>query len=1225
MPENERNRHFLIEEMINRYLDRAWSDSELAKDLNTDRTNIYKIRTKEFEKMGIFVEPVEGKRGYYRLDKESFVGTIRLTPSEMLTLYLGGRRLQQQTKTSQKDVANALKKLSNALQKPLSHNLVESAEHILAQEQDEQQAHILHTLISCWINGRSVHIEHQKLHGEPRKYLVSPYQLEPSIWGDGIYLIGYSDYHQRIASFKLSRIRHASQTTQPYKTPDDFDSHTMLHHAWGIWTADNKDPITVRLQFNKYVTPRVKESIWHPEQTIQPLPDGGCIWQAEIAEPREMLPWIRGWGSDVEVLKPDDFRDELKKTAVRLNKLYKTISTSKLLHHIPYAKTNRKKSDEIHLLLYHLIDVGLVAHAIWQDVLTDSSRQRLAHMLDLTVDECGRFIAFIASLHDLGKAGPAYQKKYAPDWLKKELADAGLFLHDPNGNKAYDKSFPHGTVSTWTLTTLLPEMIGMDKPFARKIAIAIGGHHGTWPQPSADRHLNDSQHPQWDIVRRDLVWELMGVFAPPKCVAIPKSITDQNSFLTILSGLVSVSDWVGSRNDECFDYIDQPMSSRQYAQRAAAKAQEGLQDLGWIGWRPTGDLPTFANAFAYLNFDAPRDVQKEVIDLARDVEPPALLILEAPTGIGKTETAVYIANSWLQQHKGRGLYVAMPTQATSNQMYGRIGDFLNHRYPDMNKNYHLVHGQAAWLDELQKEVELQSVGDDAKARLSAESWFKPRKRTLLAPFGVGTVDQTLMSILQTKHFFVRLFGLSHKVIIFDEVHAYDIYMNTLFHRLLAWLNAIGTSVIILSATLPAKTRHDLVAAYTGKSLPETKADYPALTIANDQRQETISLSKPKSYPLQLDWSVSREPEAIAAFLQEELADGGCTAVICNTVQRAQDVYRAIQQANIVPADELILFHARFPPVWRKEIEAKVLAKFGKEGNRPHKAIVVATQVVEQSLDLDFDVMVTDLAPVDLILQRAGRLHRHKRDKKVRHGHPRRLIITQPHEEDNIPKFEMDKFVYGDYILLRSYLMLRSRAKIVIPEDTVRLIESVYGDLVLTGLPPVWQAALQSALADKENDDRETAARAGRQPVLPPDNRRLLSQKMTGLEEDNPEVHTAFRAKTRDIDVSMTLICLHKTAVSVAIYDKEDLTLFNLEDPLRSDLPKKLLQNSISIQHKGLINHFTSQQIPFSWQENATLRYCRYVIFEDGECDLPKHTLKLDEQFGLQIIRKEEVA
>jgi CRISPR-associated endonuclease/helicase Cas3 len=310
------------------------------------------------------------------------------------------------------------------------------------------------------------------------------------------------------------------------------------------------------------------------------------------------------------------------------------------------------------------------------------------------------------------------------------------------------------------------------------------------------------------------------------------------------------------------------MTTRAYTARSGRKAHTSLEDLGWLGWQPTGETLSFTKAFAYLKFKEPRGVQAEVITAAKDLQPQILLILEAPTGIGKTEIAVYLADTWLQQYAGRGLYVAMPTQATSNQMYERIGDFLNNRYPKMHLNYHLVHGQAAWLDELRERVELQQVGDDDAARVLAESWFAPRKRTLLAPFGVGTVDQSFMSILQTRHFFVRLFGLSHKVIIFDEVHAYDTFMSTLFERLLAWLNAIGTSVIILSATLPAETRRKLVEAYSGQPLTRS-GEYPSLTIATSGSEPVfIELPKPAEVTVQLAWDVGREPGDILDYLRQ---------------------------------------------------------------------------------------------------------------------------------------------------------------------------------------------------------------------------------------------------------------------------------------------------------------------------------------------------------------------
>ncbi|MFQ5434995.1 MAG: CRISPR-associated endonuclease Cas3'', partial [Anaerolineae bacterium] len=758
------------------------TQAELARKLQVNRSTIGRY-IPDFPGH-IYLDDLDGNK--WKIDREGYLFNVRFSLHEALAVHLAARLLATRMDRQNPHAAAALRKLGIALEKlapQISFHLKQSADVMddAARFQDPRYVQVLEKLALAWAERRKVRVWHRyEQTGSIHEYVFAPYFIEPYAIGQTTHVIGWREPPGQLRTFKIERIERIEEIKNPaqfYEIPDDFDPRQLLADAWGIWYTE-AEPQEVVLRFNRQVAGRVRETLWHGSQKMEDLPDGRLLWQAKVAEPKEMLPWIRGWGSDVEVLQPVEIREELKKTAVHLNKLYKTMTTSKLLHHIPYAKTNRKKPDEIHLLLYHLIDVGKVAQAIWQKVLTDSIRQRLAHMLELEEEACGRFIAFIASLHDLGKAGPAYQKKYAPDWLKKELNEAGLSLNDPGGGKAYDKTFPHGTVSTWALSKLLPEMTGVDKQSARKIAVAIGGHHGVWPQPRADQYLDDSKHPQWDVVRRDLVWELMGVFAPPLtnlssiAVSLPKSITDQNSFLTILSGLVSVADWIGSRNDECFGYVDQPMSSRQYAERAADKALDGLQDLGWIGWRPTGNLPTFAQSFAYLGFDQPREIQERVIELARAVEPPTLLILEAPTGIGKTETAVYLADAWLQQQKGRGLYVAMPTQATSNQMYGRIGDFLNHRYPEMDKNYHLVHGQAAWLDELQKEVELQSVGDDAQAHLSAESWFKPRKRTLLAPFGVGTVDQTLMSILQTKHFFVRLFGLSHKVIIFDEVHAY---------------------------------------------------------------------------------------------------------------------------------------------------------------------------------------------------------------------------------------------------------------------------------------------------------------------------------------------------------------------------------------------------------------------------------------------------------------------
>ncbi len=1208
--------------------------AEIARRLNVHRATAGRY----IEELSLRI-PIWEDGNLLGINRDDYLTHVRLTIHESMAVHLATRLMATRMDKHNPHAAAALRKLGQALNKftpQISQHLLASANVMddAAQRHDPVYLDVLETLTRAWSDGRLVHLWHKhEESGKVSEYDFAPYFIEPYAVGQTTHVIGLRRPPGKIRTFKVERIQRAELLAETYTIPPDFNPQAILADAWGIWYTE-AEPVEVVLRFHPRVAGRVKESRWHRSEDVVDQPDGYLLWRARIAEPQEMLPWIRGWGADCEVMGPEGLREKLKQESQKLAVLYQATVSTLPLYLIPYAKTNRE-TDQIHSLLYHLIDVGQVALVMWQEVLTESFRLRLAGMLNLTVDQTGQFIAFLAALHDLGKAFPGYQKKYGPIWLQEELKKVGLGLG--GWGKAYEEKFPHGTVSTWALQKLLPESIGLDDSFAYQIAVAIGGHHGNWPPPTATDRL-EAHGLLWDDLRRDLVYQVQTVFQPPFVVTPPANKRELNTFLTILSGLVSVADWLGSRNKECFGFVNDPMPTRQYAAKSAQKARESLLDLGWLGWQPNNQATSFAEAFAYLDFTESRGVQTQVIAAAHDLTPPALLILEAPTGIGKTETAVYLADAWLQQYAGRGLYVAMPTQATSNQMYERIGDFLNHRYPNQPVNFHLVHGQAAWLDDLKKTVELQHIGDDDAAGVLAESWFTPRKRTLLAPFGVGTVDQTLLSILQTRHFFVRLFGLSHKVIIFDEVHAYDTFMSTLFHRLLQWLNAIGTSVIILSATLPAETRRKLVEAYAGKELGEMDVAYPSLTLAVPNSEPVvIELPKPADITIQLKWDIGREPADILAYLQQKLVKGGCAAVICNTVRRAQDIYRVLEEAREnhtldIPEDDLILFHARFPPVWRQNIEQKVLKKFGKPDknghspDRPHRAIVVATQVIEQSLDLDFDLMLTDLAPIDLLIQRAGRLHRHQRDETERHGHTRQLVIIPPELNDNnIPQFKRNRDVYEPYILLRSYLAVSDRSEIALPGDITRLIETVYGNLLDEAiLTPAWQETLQEARREMEEHRHEAETNAKKQLVMAPDNRRLLSQCMLDLDEESPEVHETFRAQTRDIDPGISLICLHRDGEQLFIQIKEGRLPINLEGNVYPELIKYLQQNMITVQNKAVVHHFIPQYPPANWQKEAALRHCRLVIFEN-ECyhDVPRYTLRLTRKFGLEIIKKED--
>lgn len=309
MPNRSARRNELIHEMERLYADRAFSDIELADRLEVDRTTIYRIRVFMERDLGIpFLEDTPGR---HRIDRHKQLGNIRLSPMEALALYLGGRRLQQQTRIAHLPTASALEKLARVLRRPMMEYLVRAAQEVLDQEGDPQQVRNVEQIVEGWITGRKVRVRYRKPHSTgARVHMICPYQLEPSVWGDGVYLIGHSDHYDSVITLKLNRIEHAVVTTEPFNMPPDFDSHAMLEHAWGIWQAEGR-PQTVRLRFTPLVTPRVKETVWHPSQEIRELADGGCEWEAQIAEWREMEPWVRGWGAEVEVLSPKALRESV--------------------------------------------------------------------------------------------------------------------------------------------------------------------------------------------------------------------------------------------------------------------------------------------------------------------------------------------------------------------------------------------------------------------------------------------------------------------------------------------------------------------------------------------------------------------------------------------------------------------------------------------------------------------------------------------------------------------------------------------------------------------------------------------------------------------------------------------------------------------------------------------------------------------------------------------------
>lgn len=879
-----------------------------------------------------------------------------------------------------------------------------------------------------------------------------------------------------------------------------------------------------------------------------------------------------------------------------------------------WAKSNREQPEQIHLLIYHLLESAAVGLGMWNHVFSASIRQEYSSLFRLKEGIFGKLLAYWIGLHDIGKASPCFQIK-----IKASNPERIRQIQETNLKFGFDmQNIYHSRVSGKYLKEhqLVP----------KEVETAITGHHGTWDTGYRGCLLDSYGDAVWDDLRGaycEILRTVIGI--EHNEVKEIDSVEQSNLFTVWLSGVISVADWIAS-DESCFDYHSEWIDPFTFFERACQRAEVQLRRLGWMGWKALGGQHSFADMYRFKGWDGPRPIQSDAIKAYEAFAPdePFLMIVEAPTGIGKTEIAMYLADQWLQDQNGSGMYIAMPTQATSNQLFERSKQVLEHRYADQIVQLVLAHGQARW-NEAVNHIGVREVGDEESQGVIAAEWFQNnRKRTLLAPFGVGTVDQVFLSILQTKHFFVRLFGLKNKVLIFDEVHAYDTYMNTLFHRLLEWLHGLRVSVIILSATLPEQTRKEITAHYTGMPMDTIGEDYgyPRVTMASEKHTPVVTPLKwmGDDRQIRLHWE---DRENLCECLGERLSGGGCAAVICNTVGQAQGIFQQLQDSRLVEEEDLILFHARFPFGWRKKIEDKVLERFGQgatleNGIRPKKAIVVATQVIEQSLDLDFDFMITELAPVDLILQRAGRLHRHDRSSRPRLLREPKLIILKPEaDSEGVPDFGKREPFYQKSILAKTYYQLLSTNQIQVISNTRKLIEAVYQDDKNVGLlPEIFINKIAEWIEIELNEELIKADTAGFTTIDSPDNKRLLRRAKKQLNDDeHPGVVEHIRAKTRDGGVSIRVSCLFSNNEGEYYFDLECKDAMYTGGNL-AYLRKRLSENEININNIGLIR--TIQAESFDIHDIAPeLPQQKVLIFSNGEANIGKYVLTLTKELGLQ--------
>lgn len=728
----------------------------------------------------------------------------------------------------------------------------------------------------------------------------------------------------------------------------------------------------------------------------------------------------------------------------------------------------------VHLLPYHCLDVA----AVGQIFFTKNKRIRttLAHLTGLNEKHFVRCMTFFLALHDIGKFAEGFQNLRA-DLLKK--------LQNKESNKGYN--LPHDTLGyiLWKncIRTYFQEvnLLPQTRKSGRRIREtgydywmrAITGHHGQ-PPKEGQQILSDYFSDEDIILTKSYIQTVINLLFEDGMVLPEINRSKLRMASWWLAGVAVLCDWIGS-NADFFPYCDVSMPLDEYWQSALKRAEKAMALTELLMDTPVQEH-NLQDLFA-PDIKIPTPLQSKCGEMTIG-KGPCLYILEDVTGAGKTEAAVLLANRLMAHNKGAGLYIALPTMATANAMFERMkGDDKQPVYqrlfpPETQPSIVLAHSARNLSQSFRQAVVPESkepeenYGDETiPASVHCSAWLSDNlKKALLAAVGVGTIDQALLGILPSRHQCLRLFGLMDKILVIDEVHACDAYMQTLLKTLLRAQASVDGSVILLSATLSHDQRQELVDAFLEGANSDTMAlqrrgnkDYPLLTCFAGRDLREINVETREEVKRYVRVELLHKTADVETVIRRAVENEQCVCWIRNTVAEARLGYESLREKY--STWHIDLFHARFALSDRLEIEKRVVGSFGKNstGEQRKGRVVIATQVVEQSLDVDFDVMITDLAPVDLVIQRAGRLCRHTRNKlgsrtndSDERGTPVLYVLTpQPVDEPEdrwlTDLFPQGRFVYSNHgQLWLTARLLKNKKGFQVPEDVRELTEGVFG-------------------------------------------------------------------------------------------------------------------------------------------------------------------------------------
>lgn len=883
-------------------------------------------------------------------------------------------------------------------------------------------------------------------------------------------------------------------------------------------------------------------------------------------------------------------------------------------------------------------------------IMEKLAQKRLPESIsDYLCAECGSreklfsTLKFCALVHDIGKLTIVFQSRiydavdFSPFAVCVELPKSGSLVN------ASDT--PHALAS---------EAILLKLGCREGVASIAGAHHG---RPSAWTDVRDQISGACTAVENfygkrwkyrklfESLWKEWIDFSL-ECAGFSE-LSDLPDMAVpaqvVISGMLVTADWIAS-NTTYFPLIsaDQKGEFGDYPKRIEnAWTTIGFPNMWESKARFGLDDEAFKERFGFL----PNPTQADIISTATDAESSGIYIIEAPMGLGKTEAALALSEILAARAGAGGMFFGMPTQATSNGIFPRLEKWADGLAEDEQTllAIKLAHGNAA-LNEDYRELFTghSNLNIESDSGLIVHDWFSGRKQTLLSDFVIGTVDQLLMAALKQKHVMLKHFGLSGKVVVVDECHAYDAYMSQYLDMAIKWLGIYKVPVIILSATLPEKRRAELIEAYTDSEKHRAKhteahvdkktADeawkhslaYPLLTYTenNTVKQKALAFDG-ENKEVSVRRIIRDEVAATAGYAAER---GGCVGVIVNTVRKAQEIAAELQSA--FPKAEVIIMHAQFIMTDRAKREEQILKRVGKHSTPESRRglIIVGTQVLEQSLDLDFDLMITELCPMDLLLQRTGRLHRHNRVRPQ--GLETACCFVLDETDDSFDSGSAA--IYGEWLLMRTRALLPN--KLTIPSDIPLLVQQTYDE---TNNEMLGELTEGMKKAQEENKLRTGKKRRSAENYLisKPSNKK--GKCLDGwLDNDiKPNNEQTGEKAVRDGDPSVDVIALMRDREGLIriIADKSETIIPADRPPSREEallIARQKLRLPGFFGRRWKIDdtieqlEAETQNVFSAWQDSALLKEEVVLLFdEDLNADLAGVQLHYDIKTGLTYVKE----